>query len=123
MKILAALIVAASLCSQVQADEIDDKRAAFKRKMMPKVGKIVTIAGRLELGKGPDYIQTEDGGQVWLDSSDVNETNRLSRHIGKRFTVTGTLQFYKYVPPPKSPDGSVSGVPPEHFFMDIETST
>ena len=90
---------------------------------MPSVGKVVTITGTLTLGKIANCVESDDGGQVYLRSSNSDKLNETLRLLKKRLTVTGKLQHHDYVPPPKDANGFVSGVAPEHFYIDIGTAT
>jgi len=123
MKALMPFLIAVALCCQAWADDWDDKKAAFRQKMMPKVGKVVTVTGKFTLGKGPDFILTDDGGMVHLDSARVKTINDFSQLIGTRLTATGTLQIGGGGPPQYNDKGEIMQGTPEHFFMIIEQST
>ena len=102
MHSLSLLVVAATLYGQVQPSEFRAKRDAFKQKMMPSVGKVVTVTGTLSVGKIAEFIATNDGGAVYMMSSDTDKIDGLLPLLKKRLAVTGTLQFAKEVPPPRS---------------------
>ena len=127
----AAFIVVASVFSQFNpaAAKLNDNREAFKRKMMPYVGKVVTVTGRLSVGKISDFVYTDDPGAVYVRSTksgDVKKEDELSNQMGgKRIAVTGKLQFFEEVVP-KNPDGSVRtnvSIIEEHFYIDIADAT
>jgi hypothetical protein len=116
--VLWSTVVVAVLATAVNADERRDKRAVFKRKMMPSVGKQVTVTGELSIGKISEFIFTDDGGDVYVratKASDVWREDNLAKSIGKRLAVTGTLKFSPEQPPL---DPGVSRVA-EHFYIDI----
>jgi hypothetical protein len=117
--VLWLMVVVATLPLIANGDEKMDKREAFKRKMMPSVGKEVTVTGKLWTGKISEFIGTDDGGLVFIratKSADVwRETELAKSSIGKALKMTGTLRFSPERPPSR-PD--VSGID-EHFYIDI----
>jgi hypothetical protein len=126
-----ALILAATVFSQYNpaAAKLNDNHEAFKRKMMPYVGKTVTVTGHLSVGKISDFVWTDDPGAVYVlatKSDDIKKQDELSRQMGKgRIAVTGKLQFAEKVVP-KNPDGSVRtdvSIIKEHFYIDIADAT
>lgn len=127
----AALILATAMFSQYNpaAAKLDDNREVFKRKMMPYVGKVVTVTGTLSVGKISDFVRTDDPGAVYvraIESENVKNVVELHRQmVKKRIAVTGKLQFAEE-DVPKNPDGSVrtnvSRIE-EHFYIDIVDAT
>jgi hypothetical protein len=104
------------------ADEPDPRLKAVKQKMRPWVGKNVTLTGTLHSGKIAEFVAIDDGGSVHLKAATaegIAKKVELGRLIGKRVSVTGTLQYSENTPPLR-PD--VSGIP-EHFYIDIAQAT
>ena len=127
----AALILAMALIGEENpaAIALNRNHEAFKQKMMPHVGKVVTVVGQLSVGKMSEFVYTDDPGAVYLRATkpaDIKKEDELYDQMhGKRIAVTGKLQFAKEVVP-KNPDGSVrtdvSRIP-EHFYIDIADAT
>jgi hypothetical protein len=87
----------------------------FKQKMMPQVGKTITVDGILGSGK-LGYVVEFDGWHVYIYGN-VEKMNRLSPLLEQTVKVTGTL---RYAPPPNVPAGPVAyAVVPEHFYFDV----
>ena len=127
MHITAALIFAVVVLGQYDpaVAKLRQHREPFKQSMMPHVGKVVAVTGKLSFGKISDFVWTEDPGAVYvraINSADIEKAVNLSRQmLGKRIVVTGKLQFDEGVVP-KNPDGSVRtdlARIPEHFYIDI----
>ena len=125
MRILPLIVAGVAIFGQSQPSKLSDQRDAFKKKMMPSVGKVVTVTGELSVGKISEFVGTDDGGAVYIrtpKSTDIQKGEELYRQFHrKRIAVTGKLQFADEVVP-KNPDGSIrTDVTriPEHFYMDI----
>jgi hypothetical protein len=100
------------------AVEPKDKRDAFMRKMMPQVGKVVTVAGKLQMYKLSEAVETDDGGVVHVMSltpKAIGKSNDLHALLGKRVSVTGKLQYREQGPF----RGPLVARMPEHFYIDI----
>ena len=111
------------------AIKLHNTREAFQRKMMPYVGKVVTVTGYLAVGKISDFVYTDDPGAVYVRGTkpgDYKKEEELSREMsGKRIAVTGKLRFAERLVP-RNPDGSVrTDVTQieEHFYIDIADAT
>jgi hypothetical protein len=124
LPILIAIVVSGSTLTK------ESERQAFKKKMIPRLGRVVTIVGSLEDdGKVGEFLKTDDGGHVHFQAS--NSAARARRDelyrlmSGKRVSVTATLQFAEATIF-KNPDGSirsdVSGIT-EHFYINIAEAT
>jgi hypothetical protein len=127
MQSAVALILAATVFSEYDpaVARLRANQDAFKKKMMPHVGKVVTVTGQLSVGKISNFVWTDDPGAVYVRSTktaDIEKAVQLSRQMhGKRISVTGKLQFDEEVVP-RNLDGSVrtdvSRIE-EHFYIDI----
>lgn len=120
MQAAVLLIVAVAILGEENpaAAALNRNHEAFKQKMMPLVGKEVTVRGVLSVGKVSEFIYTDDPGAVYvklLKTEDIKKSNELSRMVGKRLAVTGKLRFREDIPSP-SPD--IAAIR-EHFFIDI----
>ena len=113
------VVIAAMGCGPSHADEAE--RATFKRLMMPKVGKEVTVSGTLKNGKVGDVVVTDEGGSVYLlptKDEDVRKADKILNPLQRKtIRVTGKLLYRPYFPPPKSE--KPEGVAPKHFYMDV----
>ena len=98
--------------------------AAFKQRMMPKVGQTVTTTGLVQLGKMGLWMPFEDG-EVWIydtKESDLPKMNELmNRFDGHTVTVVGRLHHQdSSAPPDLPPDAEVAvHYSPDHFYFDI----
>lgn len=119
MKIGFALAVLAFslLITPVGAQGRDPGFARFKRKMLPKVGKKVTVVGTLASGK-LGWVVTFKKRGIYIyavKDSDNPKMGDLNRYVGQTVEVTGTLHYN---------EGSAMARPdvaavPEHFFLDV----
>src|SRR6476659_8600351 len=105
MQAAALLIVSMAILSEENpaAIALHRNHEAFKQKMMPLVGKEVTVSGVLSVGKESEFIYTDDPGAVYvkpLKTEDIKKSNELSRMVGKRLAVTGKLRFREHIPAP-----------------------
>ena len=64
----AVIILAASVLAEFSptAAALHKNQEAFKQKMMPSVGKVVTVTGKLSVGKISDFVYTDDPGAVYI---------------------------------------------------------
>jgi len=91
--------------------------ACFKRKMMPRVGRKITVEGTLTLAKlGWIVIFAHWGVYIYGPrDSDSARMKSLDTFSGQSVSVKGTLRYS-----PGSPTQSpVAASVPEHFFFDI----
>lgn len=91
--------------------------ARFKREMMPKVDKKVTVVGRLTAAKLGWLIAFKKWGVYiyTVNNSDDHKMRDLSRYEGYRVEVTGTLRYRQG----SDSEGTDVAAVPEHFFFDI----
>src|SRR6266508_4732156 len=88
--------------------------ACFKRKMMPKVGRKITVEGVLESAK-LGLIVTFDNWGVYVyavHDADSSKMNAFESLIGQTISVAGTLRHARGSPAPSVGEVSI----PEHFF-------
>lgn len=91
--------------------------ACFKRKMMPKVGRRIAIAGVLSSAKLGWIVRFDDWG-VYIyavQTSDASKMNAFAPFEGQAIKVTGTLRHSAGSGSTRSDEASV----PEHFFFDL----
>jgi hypothetical protein len=76
------------------ADEVD--REAFKKRMMPLVGKTVTVTGELQTTskQGPELVMP-DGNYVLVSDLTIDDGGKEETLKGKLIAVTGKLGFRK----------------------------
>jgi hypothetical protein len=74
------------------ADEVD--REAFKKRMMPLVGKTVTVTGKIQTTskQGPELVMT-DGNYVLVSDLKIDDGGDEESLKGKLIAVTGKLGF------------------------------
>ncbi len=95
----------------------DSGFARFKRQMMPKVGKKVTVVGRLASAK-LGWLVTFKNGSVYIyavKDSDNPKMSDLNRYDGQTVEATGTLGYNEGSPSARPDEAAV----PEHFFLDV----
>jgi len=95
--------------------------ACFKRKMMPRVGRKITVEGTLALAK-LGWIVTFDHWGVYIygpRDSDSARMKSLDTFSGQTVSVKGTLRYSPGSPAQTPPAASI----PEHFFFDIAEVT
>jgi hypothetical protein len=93
--------------------------ACFKRKMIPKVGRKITVVGVLASAKLGRIVKFNDWG-VYIyavQDSDNSKLKTLDSFDGQTVKVTGILRYSPGSPPPRT-DVTVASVP-EHFFFDV----
>ena len=93
--------------------------ACFKRKMMPKVGRKITVVGVLASAK-LGWIVTFENWGVYIyavQDSDSSKLKTLDSFDGQTVKVTGTLRYSPGSPAPRT-DLAVASVP-AHFFFDV----
>lgn len=95
------------LVLQCAASAADDWEA-FKARMMPQIGKTVTVSGELFEGKDSPFVLMPGGGRVNL-KFDFDD-NLMERKV----TATGTLRYRPYQAAP-APGISAIG---EMFFLE-----
>jgi hypothetical protein len=116
----AALALSASL-GAVPGPNDDPRFAKFKREMMPKVGRKVTVVGTADRnGKEPYFLAFGNWG-AYIDAANESKAKDLQAHFrsGQRVKVTGTLGYF---PDQHSTREDVQ-VPPEHFFIVVDEIT
>src|SRR5437667_8232003 len=109
-------VLGLATCPALVAQNRNSSFAEFKRQMMPKVGKKITVVGSLASGKlGWVITFKKHGVYIYaVNDSDQSRMNDLSRYLGGRVKVTGTL---RYNPGSGSARDDVASVP-EHFYFD-----
>ena len=115
---IAALVLCASAVA-VNTGCRGSDFACFKRRMMPRVGRKVTVAGVLASAK-LGWIVTTRGGGVYIyaiGDSDASKMKALDGLSGRRVKVTGTLRYSAGSQPARA-DVAEASVP-EHFFFDV----
>ena len=115
---VAALILSASAVAANTGCRGSDF-ACFKRRMMPKVGRKVTVVGVLASAK-LGWIITGKGGGVYIYAvrdADAPRMKALDGLSGQRVKVTGTLRYSPGSPPAQT--GEAEASVPEHFFFDV----
>jgi len=91
--------------------------ACFKRKMTPKVGRKITVAGVLASAKLSSIVRFDNWG-VYIyaaQDSDISKINPLDSFNGQTIEATGIL---RYSPGSRTTRTDVATVP-EHFFFDV----
>jgi hypothetical protein len=91
----------------------------FKRRMMPKVGRKVTVVGVLASAK-LGWVVTSGGRGVYVYAvrgSDAEKMKALEGLSGRRVKATGTLRYSRGSPPAQT--GEAQASVPEHFFFDV----
>ncbi len=91
--------------------------ACFKRKMMPQVGREITVEGTLASAK-LGWIVAFDQWGVYVYATNASDRDRmktLDGFNGQSVKVTGTLRYAAG----SLAEGSEAATVPEHFFFDI----
>lgn len=112
---IAALILCASVIAGSTRCRGSDF-ACFKRKMMPKVGRKITVVGVLASAK-LGWIVTLKKWGIYIyavQDSDSPRMKALDSFNGRTVKATGTLRYSPGSRSPRTDDASV----PEHFFFD-----
>src|SRR5713101_8389779 len=91
--------------------------ACFKRKMMPQVGRKITVVGTLASAKLGWIVTFEHWGVYVYNTheSDNTRMKTLDSLNGQRVTLMGTLRYAPGSPSQRTDAASV----PEHFFFDV----
>jgi len=91
--------------------------ACFKRKMMPKIGRKIAIAGVLSSAKLGWIVRFDHWGvYVYaVQTSDVSKMNAFAPFEGQNIKVSGTLRHSAGSGSTRSDEAIV----PEHFFFDL----
>jgi len=115
---ITAFLLSVSIAAS-NAQTSDPAFARFKREMMPRVGKKITVVGTLRSAKlGWDVTFREGGIYIYGNKpADSSTMASLNRFLDKPVRVTGTLRYFPK--PPLPPEPVIVAVPPEHFFFDI----
>ena len=95
--------------------ELRRRWQSFQQKMMPQVGKQLSLVGLISEGKAVLTIDYDEW-IIYLDGVDlreVNVLNNLACHTAVR--VSGRLQYYST---PKTDMALQQQRPPDHFFFD-----
>ena len=114
--IVAALILSTTLVAAGTKCRSSDF-ACFKRKMMPQVGRKITVVGMLAAAK-LGWIVTFERFGVYvyaIHDFDSGRMKTLDSLKGQRVKLTGTLRYSPGSPSQRTNEASV----PEHFFFDI----
>jgi hypothetical protein len=114
--VVALLAVSHSGASAQETGTFD----GFKRRMMPQVGRTVTVIGTLKAAK-LGWIVLTDGGGIYIypaASSNGDQMSALKRFEDQRVKARGMLRYFP--PPPASAGTEISAVSPEHFFFDAD---
>jgi hypothetical protein len=91
----------------------------FKRRMMPKVGRRVTVTGVLGSAK-LGWVVTTRGGGVYVYAvreADAGKMKALEGLSGRRVKAGGTLRYSAGSTPARGEEAEASV--PEHFFFDV----
>lgn len=114
-----ALIILICLPVTQAAQDRNEGFAAFKRELMPRVGKQITISGVLKSAK-LGWLVSFKGWGVYIYSTRTSESRQmdaLRRFSDQQVEVRGILH---YSPQPAQPaDALPAAVPPEHFYFDV----
>lgn len=113
---IAALVLSASAAG---AGRQSSDFARSKRRMMPNVGRKITVVGVLASAK-LGWIVNSKGWGVYvyaLRDSDIPKMNALNGLSGRTVKATGTLRYSPGSSPART-DVVEAGVP-EHFFFDV----
>jgi hypothetical protein len=91
--------------------------ASFKRQMMPKVGKKITVIGRLASGKLGWLVTFKKWGVYIyaIKDSDNPKMSGLNRYNGQTVEATGALRYYAGSPSVRTDVAAA----PERFFLDV----
>jgi len=118
-RLLTLTTVLLFLVLRTTAQDVAPSFVEFKQKLMPQVGKTITVEGVLRSAKLGWQVAFNDWG-IYLYSIDDRHPramDALNRFSGMNVRVTGTLRYF---PQPPTPSGDVAyAVPPEHFFFDV----
>ena len=114
--IIAVLILSTSLVIAGTKCRSSDF-ACFKRKMMPRVGRRITVVGMLASGKLGWIVTFEHWGVYVYNTheSDSTRMKTLDSLNGQRVELMGTLRYAPGSPSQRTDTASV----PEHFFFDV----
>ncbi len=91
--------------------------ACFKRKMVPKVGRKITVAGALSAAKLGWIVRFDDWG-VYMYAVQTNDTAKMNAFApfeGQTIKVAGTLRYSAGSASTRSDEAIV----PEHFYFDL----
>src|SRR5467141_113971 len=113
----AALILSTTVIAAASPKCRSSDFACFKRKMMPQVGRKITIVGMLASAKLGWIVTFEHWGVYVYNSheSDSARMKTLDSLNGQRVKLMGTLRYAPGSPSQKADAASV----PEHFFFDV----
>ncbi len=114
--IVAALILSATAMAASPKCRSSDF-ACFKRKMMPQVGRRITVEGILASAKLGWLVTFEHWGVYVYNAheSDGTRMNTLDNFNGQRVKLMGTLRYAPGSPSQRTDAASI----PEHFFFDM----
>ncbi|MDX6403029.1 MAG: hypothetical protein QOH70_484 [Blastocatellia bacterium] len=113
---IAALILSATMIAGGARCRSSDF-ACFKRRMMPQVGRKITVVGKLARAKLGWIVTLEHWG-IYIYSvngSDSSRMETLDAFKGQTVKVIGTLRYAAGSAPQRTDAASV----PEHFFFDM----
>ena len=120
MKSLGSTIAGLTLCATVvfaggkcRSSDFE----CFKRKMMPKVGHKITVAGVLASAKLGWIVRFDNWG-IYIyavEDSDNSRMKALNSYEGRTVKVTGTLRYFAGSSYQRKDAATV----PEHFFFDV----
>jgi hypothetical protein len=115
---IAALVLSASVVA-AHGGCRGSEFACFRRRMMPRVGRRVALAGVLGSAK-LGWIVLSRGGGVYVYAvreADAPRMKALEGLSGRRVKVTGTLRYSPGSTPARGEEAEASV--PEHFFFDV----
>ncbi len=102
----------------VPDSSLEQRRDAFRREMLPKVGQEFTVNGLLLSGLKAGMAVTYEEGAIYLRDVKLARTNELI-NLGchTAIKVTGTLRHHPE-PPPQT-GSAINAVLPEHFYLEM----
>ncbi len=119
IKIITALVVVmlAASTGMARTPGRDDGMARFKREMMPKVGKKITVTGTLRSAKLGLLVEFKGMG-IYIyatKNSDSPKMSALNAFVDQPVKATGRLRYN----PGSHSDQAVAALIPEHFYFDV----
>jgi hypothetical protein len=120
LRILSTLVLAMTVTAaspKCRSSDFD----CFKRKMMPQVGRKITVVGMLASAKLGWIVTFEHWGVYVYNTheSDSTRMKTLDSLNGQRIKLLGTLRYAPGSPSQRTDSASV----PEHFFFDVDEVT
>ena len=111
---ITGLVIA--FCLSVSQSNAQDAFVRYKQKMLPTVGKTISVTGVIQFGKLGWFLSAGGWGIyiIPVNDSDLDKANALNAFIGRRVRATGTL-LHRFASHSKRVGDA--GMP-EHFFFD-----